>query len=219
MWLPALVAIGGMIGLWQARSRRLALCFCTAEEDDSDMKIVGEPSKQPSKRLYADPGDLAAIDFANHKRNGNIDRAYRLGEDYAKAFVAEEVMQDIDPEELGMDPKVLSDHLNTLFAFAVYLTLEYSDLNTVITHTALNHFHEVVAEKFPDSNYAMLRNAAYSAYLVCVGSDKDTYDGIGKVFATLCGREGDRVLSDIGERLFDYFVDLCKRMQAEADFQ
>lgn len=183
------------------------------EEEDMDIKIAGAHAN-----IVPDDGELAAIEFSGQKHNGNITRAYALGKRFAGLlFTTDDVLAARCCKKYAAN-SVIRSNAQVLFAFIVDTVLEHDCPNSVIAQTALNHFHEQVQAKSPETYTAILDSGAFSLYLLCSRDAKVSRDCIGSAFADGCDMESDNAVVKLGEDLYAEYVTICKAELGLAGF-
>ena len=174
--------------------------------DDGDIKIAGEPDRRP----------VCAEDIGRElekaQKSGELARARTLGVVMAQTFaglgqagaallpgVCPEVKPDAAPE-----PEILREQ-RILMVFAVAYGFDKFTRNSLISRTALNVFYDTL--KTIDSGlYEDLNSSgAFSFYYLAVRRGGDIERAVGSTFAMLCSRDGDAVLTELGEALFCRF--------------
>ncbi len=179
--------------------------------DDSDMKIV-PPSgmRTPPK----DEGELAAMEFVTQKKNGNIQKAYALGDKIAALLFAENgpvltLCEISDQPEIRLQRKVL-------FSFVTNAVLN-AGLPSILAETAFQEISSQIRQTDPLLHEQINDSKTLSFYLLC-GNGKGQFEQIGEAFARLCGKKDDQQMIQLGENLFHAYEKLCRQMIEETQF-
>lgn len=165
--------------------------------DDSDMKIAGtdfEPAPP------ADDAGITARLLQQEKDNGNLSRARRLG-----AILAEDVSA-VDGGQPAEDAVMLTQR-RMLLAFAVEVGLQRSLPNELLTETAQSVFYDTLRLTALTFFEDLQESGAFSFYYLCVRDGRHVNECVGETFASLCGRAGDKTLSQQGAELYAHFIE------------
>lgn len=163
--------------------------MCMMENDD-DMRIVGAP--EPEKSDF--PPEWIA-----HTENGNIDRAHRLGANFAQQLLN---IEDNDPSAKLQK--------QMLFAFAVHAGGLKLLPDAVIYDTVYSTFFSRLRTLLPDFEDTMRRLGTFTFYRMCATDNGDfPAQKVGEVFAALYGKADDVTVEKQGADLFlSYLVRL-----------
>ena len=183
-----------------------------AVSDDSDMKIV-----PPSGTVTAveDDGEKAAREFVAQKENGNIDKAYNLGNRIADVFFEENGLISASCEA-ALRPVVLLQR-KVLFAFTADAVLG-EELPSVLAETVSQQFSVRIQKADPDLYDKVNDPKTLSYYLLYTKKGKPQPVDMGKAFARLCAEEKEEGLCALGECLYREYAGACKKMIEETKF-
>jgi hypothetical protein len=185
-----------------------------AQTGDEDIKIApGSFSRKGADSLEA---DAAAQLYLKHKSAGNIEKARGLGESYAALLAA--LAKEYLPPEKSDQKKLRAHHNLILFSYVVNRVISDFSPDSVLAQTALNVFYDSIDEKTPELVKHVRDMAAFSLYILCERSDSSTYDEIGRIYANVCGSEGDESLIWEGNRLYQEFYQRCAKMHDQAGY-
>lgn len=174
--------------------------------DDSDMKIV---PNDPSQLFDSSEG--AATAFLRETQNGNMEKAKRLGEQFASELSAGK--RGIVHFGVGAyDDETTILQRNILFAYVVNRVMEDLAPASIVAQSAVSNFHAFLQREEPDVYEKIADAAAFSMYHLTARSAPDNPDAIGQVFARLCGRESDEVFVQYGCALSHYFTMYCTQI-------
>lgn len=168
------------------------------QNDDSDMKIVGDGFKPPKSK---DDSELTTYLLAKERSNGNLSRARRLG-----AIMAEEVSA-IEGGQPAEDAAILTQR-RILLAFAVEVGLNKFLPNPLLSQTALSVFNETLRQIASVFYEDLQESGAFSFYYLCIREGHDVEKKVGETFASLCGRKNDEALAREGKEMYIHFIKL-----------
>ncbi len=212
LWIFLFSAIGlAMLYNLQIRPKNTGLLLAVAS-DDSDMKIV-PPFGAAS--VPEDDGEKAAREFVVQKENGNIDKAYGLGNRIADVFFDENGLFSVS-DETELQPLVLLQK-KILFAFVADAVLG-AELPSVLAETASQQFSARMQGADSDLFDKVNDPKTLSYYLLCTKKGRSQFESIGKAFAQLCCEEESGNLRALGESLHREYTDACKKMIKDTHF-
>lgn len=172
--------------------------------EDSDIKIAGD--KFTAKQ---DDGELAAEEFQRQKTNGNISKAYTLGDRLSELlFTTDNILAEHFCKKHASDD-LIRVNAQVLFAFMAVTVMENSCPNSVTAQTAINHFHKQVKEKSPELHATILDSGAFSLYLLCVRDEKMVNSCIGATFAESCNMKSNEAIVKLGDDLYNIYLNIC----------
>lgn len=204
---PLVLALCALAALcvvrWSRPGSRMLLM--AGADGDEDMKIA--PGHFSGSRPPEDIAELAAQDFLRQKKSGNIDRARDLGKRFALALLDGE-NGPLKGELEGQSPQV-QHHQFLLYSYVVSHVIADHSPNSILAQTSLNVFYSEVENVSADLYRHVSDMAAFSLYILFERSRDRAEDEIGRIFAELCGAEGDRQLIDYGNRLYDQLYRYC----------
>ena len=184
------------------------------EVEDSDMKIAGSKPEEP-----ADDGELAAREFNEQKANGNIERAYKLGDRLAALLFTTDEILALSAAPKYAQNEAVRTNARVLFAFMVDILLENCCPGSVTARTALNEFHKCVSERSEEIYRSIVDSPAFSLYLLCARDEKmASCSCIGHAFADGCGMDGDAGVATVGDELYGAFYERCAAEIRKTDF-
>ena len=168
---------------------------------DIDIKIAGD---KPSRLVKEQKnGPVGAEEYPREKKNGNIDRAEKLGAELAAAFVA--ACNNDSFEGCANDNEELDRQKLLLLSFTVMSTLE-SKCPAVCTakiakaafNDALRSIDAALPERATDTG-------AFSFYYLSYRRGTEIERRIGQTFAMLCAHDGDPIYQELGEAIYCWF--------------
>lgn len=174
--------------------------------DDSDMKIV---PNDPSELFDSSEG--AATAFLRETQNGNMEKARKLG----AQFAAELTAGDRGIVNFGVgayDDESTLLQRSVLFAYIVNQVVEDLAPASIVAQSAMSSFYSCLQEYSPQVYERITDAAVFSMYILSVRSAPDDPCAVGNVFARLCGREGDKVFVRYGCELANYFNMYCTQL-------
>lgn len=165
--------------------------------NDEDIKIF-HPKKTGG--AGSDLMHLAALTDI-YRRNGNMEKAVKLGEAFA-AIVPE--------EEFPRDAAKLKNNelmqLRSLMSFAAQVALQKYMPHSMLATQAVNAMFEKLKEESPGMFKNISDGSSFTFYYLALRKQENIEEEIGKNFAMLCDRDND-----------DYFVALGSKVYAETD--
>ncbi|GHU81209.1 hypothetical protein FACS1894191_7910 [Clostridia bacterium] len=180
-------------------------------DDDDDMKIA---DGAVSRKRHEDGADAAARQFLTQKSSGNIDKARRLGGDYARTIL------DIGshPELVSRESTMLETHHQLLLcAYIVNRVIAGLSPDSILAQTSLGSFYADVAAIAPHVYSHISDMAAFSLYILNERTGNPDEE-IGKIYARLSGFEGDQTKIDDGNRIYARFHAFCADMMDKAGY-
>lgn len=165
--------------------------------NDEDIKIF-HPKKTDG--AGGDLMHLAALTDI-YRRNGNMDKAVKLGEKFA-AIVPE--------EEFPRDAAKLQNNelvqLRSLMSFSAQVALQKYMPHSMLATQAVNAMFEKLKEDSPGMFMNISDGTSFTFYYLALRKKENIEEEIGKSFAMLCDRDND-----------DYFINLGSKVYAETD--
>ncbi|MDR1892268.1 MAG: hypothetical protein LBQ48_04605 [Oscillospiraceae bacterium] len=177
--------------------------------DDGDVKIAGVPSVKPT------PAEDIGRELEKAKKSGELSRARALGVIMAQAFagLGQAGTALLPGAGHGADAERETEMLREqriLMAFAVAYGFDKFTRNGLVSRTALNVFYDTL-KTIDGGLYEDLNSSgAFSFYYLAVRRGGDIERAVGSTFAMLCSRDGDAVLTELGEALFCRFCSAVK---------
>jgi hypothetical protein len=171
---------------------------------DEDMKIVGDSfSPLPAE----DPAETEARRFLKQKSVGNIEKARELGKLYARAVVD---MTKNSPLGAAADCGQMEIHHQlVLCSYVVNRVVAEHSPDSILAQTSLRVFYDEV-ERASTVMYAHISDpAAFSLYTLWERSRNRDEDEIGRIYAKLCGLEGNCKTIQDGNALHRWFIAVC----------
>lgn len=173
--------------------------------EDNDVKIAG--AKFAAK---PDDAELSATEFQRQKSNGNIDKAYELGNRLSQIlFTTDDILAVHCCKKYAAD-KNIRINAQILYVFMAVTVLENSCPDSTTAKTAINYFHKCVKEKSPELYNTILESGAFSLYLLCIRDAKMASNCIGNTFAESCDMENDSAIIKIGDKLYNTYLNICR---------
>lgn len=174
--------------------------------DDSDMKIA--PNRMSK---VSDMSEGAASAFVREKSNGNMDKARKLGQQFAAEMTAP--IKGITLFGIGaFDNERTMAQRKVLFAYVVNRITQDMAPNSILAQSVLSSFHESVKQQSAELYELINDSAAFSLYILAHRSNPGNPESIGRVFAQLCNREDDPVFIRYGTELSNYFMMYCTQI-------
>lgn len=171
-------------------------------DDDSDMKIAGDDfdDAEDTAEAAEESVEETALLLDQEKKNGNLNRARRLG-----AIMADEVSAvegDNDPLQETAENHALPTQRRILSAFAVEVGLDAYLPNQLVAQTAQNIFYNTLHITAPAFYDDLQESGAFSFYYLCFRDGRQVEKRIGETFATLCGRKDDEEYTRLGSAIY-----------------
>lgn len=174
--------------------------------DDSDMKIA--PNRM--SKVF-DTSEGAASAFVHEKSNGNMDKARKLGQQFAAELTAP--MKGVTLFGIGaFDNKRTMAQRKVLFAYIVNRVTQDMAPNSILAQSVLSSFYESVQQRSAELYELINDSAAFSLYILAHRSSHGNPASIGRVFAQLCDRDEDPVFIRYGTELSNYFMMNCTQV-------
>lgn len=187
------------------RQNRLLL----AVAGDDDMKIAA-PGGFSKNTRPEDSSELAAKEFLDLKRSGDIDKARGLGERYAAMLL--EKGREICALTRDSEVSLRAHQQLVLCSYTINRVISEHSPNSILAQTALNVFYSRLEEDSPELYRHISDMAAFSLYILCERSHTCSDDsGVGGVYARLCGSGDDaQIIAEGGalyRKLYDCFFE------------
>ncbi len=177
---------------------------------DDDIKIF-----HPRKRDGAG-GDLMHLAALTdiYRRNGNMDKATKLGEKLA-GIVPEEAFPE-DSAKLKSNELM---QLRALMSFAAQVALQKYMPHTMLATQAVNAMFVRLSETSPGIFSNISDGSSFTFYYLSLRKQENIEEEIGKNYAMLCERAGDERFSDLGSKVYAetdmYVCSLIERYEFE----
>ena len=165
------------------------ICFA---DDDSDIKIA--PSKGVGKNVADDTAGIE-IDLESQKENGNIERAKKLGLDIASLFDAQKY------KNITKSPDNITQ-AKLLLAFTTFFETETEIKNSILLKSCQYEITSSIKSEYPELYQNMVNSPAFTMYYLCVRTEDDIANEIGKTYAKLVGDKDSVELSTEGREIF-----------------
>ena len=180
--------------------------------DDSDIKIVPEHPSQ-----VFDMGEGAANAFARETANGNMEKARKLGARFGCALLNGE-SDGITMFGVGAydNPQTILQR-KVLFSYIVNRVVEDMAPNSIVAQSVIASFYDTVRTASRELCDGISDSAAFTLYILAGRSAPDDLKAIGRIFAQLCGHEGDPVFLQYGYELANYFMRQCTQEVLRAE--
>ncbi len=179
---------------------------------DGDIKIYQKKSDVESNEF---DGLQKDIDF--HKSNGNTKKASELGVKLA----------GLKPTDAGLGILCAENDLPSAILYQARVLITFlcgrvsreniasPILSDLVRHSMYDQLK--VAENGYYSNIA--DGAAFTFYRLALKKDGDKAQEIGKEFAKMCSAKNDKVLMELGKKIYENSVSYIKNLISETDFQ
>lgn len=181
----------------------------TGPEDDSDMKIAGAA---PAPENTED----TQTELVRERENGNLDKARSLS--IRLSLIITE--KDKDPD-FGYNPDESPDmrtQRRILLTFTVTNTIEHGISSRLLGKVIINGFFNRLSSNSPDFYADICESASFSFYTLCTRKEGSLSSCIGKTFAMLTGKTGDKAAEGYGESLFFRFRGIIDDAVADCGF-
>lgn len=174
--------------------------------DDSDMKIAPDRISE-----VFDMSEGAANAFVREKSNGNMDKARKLGQQFAAELIAPSKGATLFGVGAFDNDSTMAQR-KVLFAYVVNRVVEDMAPNSIVAQSILSSFYESVRQQ-SEKLYDLINDtAAFSLYILSHRSTPEKSEAVGRVFAQLCNKEEDPVFIRYGAELTDYFMMYCTQI-------
>lgn len=190
--------------LFLTLQRKVDSAFQFAVTGDEDMKIAGD-SFPPAPA--EDPAEAETRRFLRHKSVGNIERARDLGKAYAGFILkaAEEAPLG-KAREFG---QLEIHHQLVLCSYVVNRVIAERSPDSILAQTSLRVFYDEV-ERASNILYTHISDpAAFSLYTLWERSRSNDESEVGRIYAKLCGLDGNQKAITDGTRLNEDFTSAC----------
>ena len=207
--LFAALCIGAKSAVGARHSDGVLLFAESGPEDDSDMKIAGAAPRREEP-------DNSAQELERQRLCGNLDKAAALSAELAKKIIdadGDSAFGNDAEETCGMRMQ-----RRLLLAFVVDCELTENIRSSVLRMVVINRFYEELKKNMPDFYEDIRGSASFSFYYLCIRGGGDVQSRIGKTFAMLVGREGDRLIREFGEALYLHFTDIVEQAISAGNF-
>lgn len=174
--------------------------------DDSDMKIV---PNDPSELFDSSEG--AATAFLRETQNGNMEKARKLGAQFAAELASvERGIVNFGVGAYDDDSTLLQRKV--LFAYVVNRVVEDLSPASIVAQSAMSTFYGCLQKESPEVYERVTDAAVCSMYILSERNAPGDPGAVGQVFARLCKREGDPVFVRYGCELANYFAMYCTQL-------
>lgn len=151
------------------------------------------------------------------KANGNLEKASRLGAALAGEVWSLEQISSVKEYDLTEDDGLLLQ-VRMLFCFAVHVAADEYAKNNIISKKVLSVFNSALKDIAPDFYSELEDSGSFSFYYLEYRSHERDAMGIGKAFAMLSSREGEKAYEDFGERLYREYIEIIKKHIEDTGF-
>lgn len=169
-------------------------------EEDSDMKIVGEP---PAGKEEIDTAGFLA-ELGREHFNGNYAKAKTLGANIVSAFSYRAAPEELRAlvRESGVEPdEAILLQVRILSVFSAEYCLNAFLPSPMLSGVAVGELYEVLMQVSPEFYETLSHSTAFSFYYLALQAKDDPFRRIGEQFASLCGDGENEALRALGERL------------------
>lgn len=175
-------------------SENIKIYNSAKKDDNSDMSAVIEVMKE-------------------HRANGNIDKAKKLGKALAEI--------DVDVKEL-LSPKFMKSdiiyQIKVLLIFAAEFNLQMIISAPMLSTTAINSMYDSMQKHSAGFYENISDGVAFSFYYACIRDAGDIEKNIGKTFAMLCSAKDNDSFVEAGSTVYREAVRIISKKIDEADF-
>lgn len=180
--------------------------------DDSDIKIAGSKMPDNANEGFGEDMDEVAQLIMREKQNGNITKAKKLGISFVDTIFSDDVFTS------GSDDSFFIKQVKMLITFTVDLCMDNGMPNKILSQSAQNIFYEQVRLRDPVFYDEIQTMGAFSMYLLCARSEAANSVAIGEDFAKLCKKENDEECKKLGQKIFEYYLAICREKIKNAGF-
>lgn len=171
-----------------------------------DIRIADFSSMNAAKNDDESELDQQLLELIQEqKKNGNIEKAHQLAAELSAEVGAndDEYLLDADSfKEVVMQRRLL-------LAFCIISSLDSLCPNPLIATITKNHFYENIQALSPQIYDDIAENTAFSYYYLCLRNNiEEPIKCIGATFAKLCGNEDNKIYRELGENLYNFFVNV-----------
>ena len=212
-WLPLAAAVWPLLvrPTHPSADRRKTVLCCAGEEDDSDIKIAGrEPVRSEDDDLKE------AQELIRRKRNGDLEKARRLGRELARKIINEDGDPSFGSDESESDE--IRRQRRMLLTFVVDYAVRTVIGSEVLGQVALSEFTDGVKRALPEFYEDIGESGSFSFYYLAVRRPDGREKEIGRTFAMLAGYENNTVMEELGEALFIHFNDIVDKCVRSYEF-
>lgn len=154
---------------------------------------IYEPGGEPDLLLE---GERAAEEYRRERRNGNLEKAHRLGRSLAERFLATAVEGDFAPEK------------RVLLSYLAGNLIEEEIGNPLLQTSVWANFTETVRERAPGLAAALHDPRGITYY--SLNDVRRASRSEGEILAELCHRGRDAALVEEGNTLAENFADAVR---------
>lgn len=188
-------------------------------KDDADMKIFTTSQRS----LEFAEAERVVAELEHERQNGNLARARQLGarlaEEVSKIGEGDSIFGYLIGTEEDPQARETVEQRKILLAFAIESSIAVYSPSKLIGTTILNTYYELLAVYAKDFYDQISSTGAFSLYYLDLRRGIKVSRAIGRTFAELCGKEGDKVYEELGYALNCRFYDTVCKLVDEADFQ
>jgi len=188
-----------------------AMLLC-AQEDDSDIKIVGA--------VKIDEHDEAldnADELEHHRNSGNLEKARKLGVELSSKIIDE----DGDPafgQDISENDEIRRQR-RILLAFTINYAVENNIKSKILDKVVIREFCDSLQKNVPGFYQDLRESGSFSFYYLCIRrGGSSTERCVGNNFAMLAGYEGDPIMEELGESLFFHFNYIIEKTISDIGF-
>lgn len=176
------------------------------KKDDDDIKIFHPEKEDGASAELAELAELLDV----YRKNGNMEKAARLGESLAERLDLQKIRPD---GTAGLGEEEL-EQLRALILFSARLSLHKYLPHSMLASRAVNAMYAKIGRKAPRLFAKASEDSAFTFYYLSVRKNQDVERDVGRSFAMLCDRGGDENFVSIGKRAFSQ-TDLAVRAAVE----
>ena len=188
------------------------------QNDDRDIKIFN--AKSPAEKSTEDELETMADILEKHRKNGNLAKAGKLGEELALMSVGKVVSipygDDINVE--SGDYTGIQYQASVLLVFSArYFLGRY--LGEELIPTAMSALYNKLIDISPSLFKDLSGGAEISFYTLALSRDGEQMKHIGNCFAMLCKKDNDEKFSAYGAKLYGFVEKTLSKMIIDLDFK
>lgn len=162
-----------------------------------------------------DSSDIMALIeiMKEHRANGNIDKAKKLGKALSEI--------DIDVKEMLSAKFIKSDimyQIKVLLVFAAEFNLQMLISAPLLSTTAVNAMYDAIQKNSPGFYGNITDGMAFSFYYAGVRDGGDIAENIGKTFAMLCSVQDNDSFIEAGVKVYNEAVKMITEKINETSF-
>ncbi len=209
MWTMELVlaaACGFAFLCLQNTGRKNLPLACEAGE--ADVRIATEKPR-------LDFAQQEAESYIAHRKNGNIEKARKLGEELGAI-----ILQDMPLMEQALRDWILIDHGKMLYIFVAERVVRDLAPDTILSQVSVAAFRQVITREIEAVYEGLAGSRADTFYQLSYfrrPKEKVAYY-MGQTFAQISGREEEKAVAKLGETMFLKMYEKCQAICSQVPY-